>query len=113
MGGFKAPHSSGHGPGKGTFFMAEQFAFDEGSAKGGAVHGDERARGTAALLVNRARHQLLAHAGFSEQQHGCIGGSHLCEAKADRSEYGALADHPYDIVSPSDGGQRGRLVLTE
>ena len=58
--------------------MAEQFAFDEGSAKGGAVHGDERTIGAAALLVNPRAINSLPTPVSPSSSTVVSRGSHLC-----------------------------------
>jgi hypothetical protein len=56
--------------------VAEQLALEEIHRDRGAVDLDERPAAPRAELVCRLRDQLLAGAGFAEDQHGGIGGSH-------------------------------------
>ena len=53
-----------------TFFVAEQFRFNQFARHRGAVHRNELALPTArALVVNGARDQFFARAGFAANQH--------------------------------------------
>ncbi len=51
--------------GEGALLVAEKLALNQLGGNGRAVERDERPRGAVALLVQRARHQLLARAGFA------------------------------------------------
>ena len=66
--------------------MAEELALDQRGRQRCTVHLDQRAIGAAAVRVDRAREQLLASAGFPEQQHG--GG----RGRDARSEFDGRAD---------------------
>jgi len=50
--------------------MTEQLRFEQRFGDGGAVDGHERLVRRRAGVVNSARKQLFARAGFSDQQHG-------------------------------------------
>ena len=56
------------GPRVGAVHVPEQLGFDQGFGDRPAIHGNEAASATRAL-VDRARDQLLARAGLAEQQH--------------------------------------------
>ena len=77
VGHFKQADAMLVGAGEGASAMAEQFALDEVLRQGAAIDGDERHVGPRALVVDGAGDQLLAGAGFAEDQHGRIGGSDL------------------------------------
>ena len=64
------------GRGKGSFFVPEQFTFDEFRGDGRTVHFDEGGGCPAAVLVQGAGHQFLARAIGSGYQDPCIGGGH-------------------------------------
>ena len=57
------------GVGKRTAFMAEQFGFEQMVGQGPAVHRHERARAAHPVVVNGARRQFFARAGFALDQH--------------------------------------------
>src|SRR5262249_38333715 len=57
------------GPREGALDVAEQFAFQEVLAQCPAVDADIRAVGALAELVDAAGDQLLAGAGFADQEH--------------------------------------------
>ena len=70
VGLLKAASAPGVRPGKGTFFVPEQLALDQALVEGGAVDGDKGVVGAGACFVYCARHQLLASARLTSQQHG-------------------------------------------
>ena len=51
--------------GKGAFFVAEQFGFDQFGGNGRAIQRDKGAGAARAFLVNGARDEFLARAGFA------------------------------------------------
>ena len=61
------------GAGEGAFFMAEQFGLEQVFGHRTAVDGDEWHVFSWAGLVDRARQQVLAGAGFAGDQYPCIG----------------------------------------
>ena len=92
VGLLEAAHAAGVRAGEGAAFVAEQFAFQQGFRNGRAVDGDERLRGALAVLVNRARDQFLAGAGFAANQHGDGGGGHAPDFLVDGLHGAAVAD---------------------
>src|SRR6267154_2989488 len=74
MGEFQSTDLLGDGAGERPFFMAEQFAFEQTGRNGSTVEFDKRAVLTLAVVVNSARHQLLARPRVAQQQHGRIAG---------------------------------------
>jgi hypothetical protein len=67
-------------PGERAAGMAEQFAFEQGFGKRGAVQRDKRPRLAAAEAVNEARDQLFAGAAFGLDQNVGVGGGRLPRA---------------------------------
>src|SRR5207247_3959707 len=55
-----------HGSGKRSFYVAEEFAFDQGGDEGAAVHEDERLVGARSGEMNGARHHFLAGSAFPQ-----------------------------------------------
>src|SRR5258708_19871873 len=60
------------GAGERPSFMSKQFAFEQTGRNGGTVEFDKCAVLTLAVVVNSARHQLLARPRVAQQQHGRI-----------------------------------------
>src|ERR1039458_10726172 len=52
--------------GERSFFVAEQFGFNQLRRNRGAVQGDERSAGPRTALMQRARHQFFSRAGLTE-----------------------------------------------
>ncbi len=69
VGQFETPQLLFNGPGKGTFLMAEQFAFDQVAGNCRAVDLDKRALGPQAVVVDGIGDQFLAGAAFPPDQH--------------------------------------------
>ena len=57
--------------------MAKQFAGDHAGMEGGTVDRDHQVLAPRTQLVNGAGDQLLAGAGFAQNQHGAVGVGHL------------------------------------
>src|SRR5689334_7349590 len=62
----EASHAPGDGAGEGALLMAEQLALDQLPRNRRHVHGDEGAAPALAVIVERARRQLLPGTGFAE-----------------------------------------------
>ena len=58
--------------GEGALLVAEELALEQLARQRGAVELDERALAARALLVDRARDELLAGAGLALDQHGAV-----------------------------------------
>ena len=86
------------GAGERAFLVAEQLALDQGGGNGRAVDAHERAAAPRAALVQRAREQLLAGAGFAEQQHRRVGRRHLRHPREHLADGAALADDVVEVV---------------
>jgi hypothetical protein len=89
---FEAANAAGLGAGKGTAFMAEEFAFEEGFGDGGAVDGDEGGVGAVAVLVDGAGDEFLAGAGFAADEDVDGSGGDAADFLVDGLHGGALAD---------------------
>src|SRR5580700_11530778 len=61
---FKTPDALRDCSGKRAPLMTEEFAFEQSGWNGGAINLDERIRSPRTQIVNRARNQFLAGAGF-------------------------------------------------
>ena len=64
-------------PGEGALLVAEELGLEQGVGDGGQVHGHERLVAPRALVVDGARHQLLAGAALPGDEHGGVGLGHL------------------------------------
>ncbi len=80
------------GSGKGTFFVAEEFAFEEAFAEDGAVEGEEGAFGTIAGAMDGLGDDLFAGTAFAEDEDGGFGGGGAKGEVKDAEPVGALAD---------------------
>ena len=65
VGEFEAPNALREGSGEGAPLMTEELAFKQAGWNGGAVQFDERAVATRTQVVDGARDQFLARAGFA------------------------------------------------
>ena len=61
------------GTSKSAAFMAEKFAFEKAAGDGGTVQLDESAIAARAEAMDGAGDELLASAGFAEDQDGSVG----------------------------------------
>ncbi len=79
MGCLKTPRPVLGGSGEGAFHVAEQFGFEQRFGDGGAIDFQYRLVMARALLVNHARQQALAGAGFALQKHRRLGQRNLVD----------------------------------
>ena len=86
------------GPRETAAFVPEQFALQQRFGNGGAIDGEEGGLVATAMVVDRPRHQLLAGAAFSEDQHVDVLGCHATDLLADRLHFGAAADQAVRLV---------------
>ena len=70
VGEFEAADAPFGRAGEGAALVAENFAFHQRFGNRGAIDGDERAAGARRKLVNAARDDFLARAGFAGDQNG-------------------------------------------
>ena len=75
FGGFKLSLSHSDCAGVRAFFVAEEFAFEEGFGDGGAVDGDEGAIASWAALVDGACDDFFAGTALATNEDGGRGGS--------------------------------------
>lgn len=90
---FEDAMAAGDGAGEGATFVAEEFAFDQGGGKSGAVDGEEGLAGAAAVDVDTAGDDLLADATFAEEEDVGGGGGDLAEQIEDVEHAGVAGDH--------------------
>src|SRR5436190_9408647 len=64
-----------YSPGEGAFFIAEQFAFDQGLGNRGTVHLDKGFTRAKAVPVNGMRHELLPRSVFPRDQRPALSGT--------------------------------------
>ncbi len=68
VGQFKFPQFLLDSSGKRSFFMSEQFAFDQVGRKSRAIYLDERPFGSVGIVMHRVGHQFLASPALSPDQ---------------------------------------------
>src|SRR5258705_345102 len=90
--GLDEAHAVGVGAGERAATMSEQLRERELGAQRAAVDRDERAVGAAALLVNRARDQLLPGAGLADQDDREVGARGPCDQVGDAGHGARRAD---------------------
>ena len=91
------------GAGEGSAEVAEEFALDELLGKRTAVHRDEGARGTRALLVESPCDEFLARAGLALDQHARVAAREAADVRSQPLDRFARAD-----VTPARATARGR-----
>ena len=97
------------GAGEAAFAMAEQFALDQVLGQRAAIDGHKGHVGPGALIVDGAGDQLLAGAGFAEDQHGRIGRGDFGDQLADLGHGGSLPDElrfAFDLFQAAFDGQK-------
>ncbi len=90
--------------------MSEQFAFDELTGNGRAVHLHERLLGARTLSMNGARHEFLAGAVLAGDEHTRGRGGHLLDPFEQRPD---TERTPHDFVTALDGLAQPRVLFTE
>lgn len=126
VGAFEVTDAAGGGSREGSFFVPEEFAFDEVFRDGAAVEGDEGFRSTGPVVVDGAGSEFLAGAGFAQDHDGGGGGGdgieeveHLAHGRRgsgdvrEAAAVGGLAAqaHYFDLEAvfligpPGDGGE--------
>ena len=101
------------GAGERAALVAEHLAFQQAGGNGGAVQLDERALPARAQVVDGAREQFLAGAGFAVDQHGGIGGRHGLHLLQNGLQRAALADDLLEAVVGADLVFEVDLLLRE
>ena len=103
------------GRGEGSALVAEEFALDQLRRDGRTVDLDERGRGTDALGMEPAGHELFARAVFARDQHTGLARGHLVDQPADVFDFGRDADDLFRLrgvcaaAAPCGSLLRGRL----
>ena len=77
--------------------VAEELAFDQRRRQRRAVDDDQRVAAPRPVHVDRAREQLLARAGLSQEQHSAGGRGDLVHARQRHAQRGAGADDAVEI----------------
>ncbi len=91
------------GAGERAFHVAEELTLHQRGHQGTAVDGNERAIGVGAIGMNRARHQLLAHAALSQDQHRVRALRHLGQNAVELVHLRAAADHVAQALGRAQG----------
>ena len=90
--GFRAADTPGNCSGESSFFMSEQFTFDQILGESRAVQGDERLVFAVGEFDDGVGEQFLAGAAGAADQHGGVGRSDLAEFGIDLLHFAAVAD---------------------
>ena len=97
---------------EGALLVAEQLGFDEVARDRRHVDGDERPLPALAVIVQGARDELLAGAGFAGDHHGEVGRHQAGERAVDLLHGGRAADERDVLARPPAvarrDGARGR-----
>ena len=92
VGQFETANLLRDGSGESALLVAKKLAFQQIQRNGSAIQLYERASAPRADVVNRARDQLLAGAGFSLDQHSGIGGRDAFDLFEHRFQSRTVAD---------------------
>ena len=98
VGHFNQAFFIGIGPGKGAFFIAVEFAFDQLFRDGGAVDGNEGTLVADAIVVDRPGEEFLSGAGLAGDQYRGAVVEHLADHLKHRLHVGAVPDDPFEGV---------------
>ena len=90
------------GAGEGAAFVAEEFGFEQAGGNRGAIHFDEGALFARAEIVDGARDEFFAGAGFAEDENGAAGGRDEFDLRQTRANGGAVADDFFEIVGAAN-----------
>ena len=101
IGLFKASHPHFNRPGKGAFFVAKQFAFQQCFGNGRTIHPHKGLVFTGTIKMQCPGNQFLAGAGLSPDQHGGIGFGHVAYQGKDFLHSSIL---PHYLMKPILGG---------
>ena len=90
-----------------AFFMAKNFAFDQGFGNGRAIDGDERFVAPRTQIVDGARHQFLARAARTGDQHRGRARRHLLDQPENRLHFRRCTDQQAErSLIPQAAAQR-------
>ena len=90
---FETAHAQGGGSREASFFVTEEFAFEQAFRDGGAIDGDEGACGARAVALDGAGHHFLAAAAFACDHDGGVRARDPSDHFEDRLHGRALTDH--------------------
>src|SRR5690606_37443938 len=90
------------GSGKSTFFVTEEFAFNEIFWHGGAIDGHKTLVATRTYLVNCARHDFFTGAAFTQEGTGDGCGCNFFQLAADLQHLGIAGDQSFERFLLSD-----------
>ena len=102
----ETPLALGQRAGESALFVAEELALDEILRDGRAVDLDERPVGPGALAIDGPRHQLLAGAAFTLDEHRGLGSGDFTDEVA-KALHGRTAPQQFGT------GRLGRIALAE
>ena len=98
----KRPTPSRSAPAKRALGVAEELALEQLARDGRAIDADQRPAAALAGVVDGARDQLLAGAGFAGDQHGGVGRRHQLDLAQDLLDRGAAPDDAVVIALDAD-----------
>ena len=103
IGQFKLAAARRGGTRESSFFMTEEFAFNQLRGDSRAIHFDERTGGEGAQFMQVCGEEFFARAGFADQQHTRIG---LCS-------HGGLGNSAFKRGAGTDHARTGADDLTQ
>jgi hypothetical protein len=107
-GGLDAAGAPPGGAGEGAALVAEQLGLDQRRRQRGEVDRDERRRRARRVVVDRARHQLLAGAGLAGDEHRRVRSRGAADQLPDRQHRRRRADQARARRRRRRGGRRLR-----
>ena len=110
---FKFPQFRRCGPRECTFLVTKKFAFKKIFGDSGAVNFYEGAGSPVRVLVNRARHQVLANAAFSSDEDSCIGRSYSFDKAEDGLHFVTPRNDIFVLVATSQRFAEGAILLPQ
>ena len=102
---WKRPSVRACAPGEGALLVAEQLALDQLARDRRHVDGHEGAVAALGVVVQHARHQLLAGAGFARDHHGEVGAREAGERAVDLLHRRRAADEGQIVAVGLGAGQ--------
>jgi hypothetical protein len=112
MGELEPSDARGDGAGKRALDVAEQLRFHQSFGNRGGVERDEALIGARRVVVNGARHELLARPGLAMDQHCAVHGRHHLEGLEELLHRAVAADDAFEAEAAAElGAQLGVLHL--
>ncbi len=99
VGQLKPSFAACDGAGERTFFMTEEFRFEQGLGQRGAIDAHQRPRGARTGVVNRFGNKLLTRAAFAANQDGCFAGCDTVHQRNDFHHPTAVTYDPLNAVA--------------